>query len=303
MQKTFFLKKKCFLCNKITLCSIESKLIKSKIKCNVYKCQKCTLQFLDKKFVNKNIKKNFYEENYFHSYDDNYYINPNNIYKKIFNEIKSHLKNKEVLEVGPGGGYFYNYLKNYIKDYEAIEIGSKQRSFLKDKYDLKVFDSFSKVKKKYDVVILISVLEHVKNPISFLKKISSFLKKNGKIIIEVPNVNDPLVSLYNLDYYKEKYYRKVHLNYFNSSTIKSIVNKLGFKILQQKTILTYSLTNHLNWFYKKKGNKNSYDATNIYFDKNINSKLLDIFVDMDKIYKKKLENNGYGDIEICVCKK
>ena len=81
------------------------------------------------------------------------------------------------------------------------------------KYDLKIFDSFSKVKKKYDVVILISVLEHVKNPISFLKKISSFLKKNGKIIIEVPNVNDPLVSLYNLDYYKEKYYRKVHLNY------------------------------------------------------------------------------------------
>ena len=57
MQKTSYLKKNCFLCNKITLCSLESKVIKSQIKCNVYKCQKCSLVFLDKKFVNRKLKK------------------------------------------------------------------------------------------------------------------------------------------------------------------------------------------------------------------------------------------------------
>ena len=73
----------------------------------------------------------------------------------------------------------------------------------------------------------------------------------------------------------------------------------------KKTVLTFSLTNHLNWLYKKKGNKNSYEATNIFFGNSIgkDSRLLDIFSTLDRVYKKELEYKKLGDIEICVCKK
>lgn len=305
MQKTFYIKKKCFLCKKITLCSIKTKVIKSKIKCNVYKCYKCSLEFLDKSFVKKSLKKKFYESNYFHEYDKDFTKNPNNIYKKIFDTIKNFTKNKDVLEIGPGGGYLYTYLKRNIKNYHAVEISSNLREYLKKKFNITAYNSFAKIKKKYDVIILVSVLEHVKNPVFFLKKISHFLNKGGKIIIEVPSANDPLVSLYDLNYYKENYYRKVHLNYFNHNTISKLIKKLNFKIVFKKSILTYSLTNHLNWLYQKKGNKNSLEATNVFLKKNLNENkiLFNIFKNLDKIYRKKLESKKFGDIEICVCKK
>ena len=305
MQKTFYLKKNCFLCNKITLCSLESKVIKSQIKCNVYKCQNCSLVFLDKKFVNRKLKKNYYENTYIHKYDENFKKNSNNIYKKIYDAIKTFTKKREVLEIGPGGGYLYSYLKNNVKEYHALEVSAKMREELKKKFNIQTYKSFAKINKKFDVVIIVSVLEHVKNPASFLKKISSYLKRDGKIIIQVPNVNDPLVSLYDLKYYKENYFRKVHLNYFNQYTLAKLIKKLNFKILFKKSILTYSLTNHLNWLYKKKGNKNSYEATNIFFGNSIgkDSRLLDIFSTLDRVYKKELEYKKLGDIEICVCKK
>lgn len=305
MLKIFNVKKKCFLCSKISNCAIVSKLIKDNIKCNVYKCQICSLQFLDKKFVNKTITKNFYKKKYKLLYDNSLYQNQNNIYKKIFNYTKSYLINKRILEVGPGSGYFYFYLKKIVKSYDSVELGAGQRKILKKYHNFSPFHSIKQVKKKYDTIILLSVVEHVKNPISFLNQLKKYLNKNGKIIIEVPNVDDPLLSYFNLDYYKKNYYRKVHLNYFNSNTIKKLIQKSNLKIVKQKSILTYSLTNHLSWFYMKRGNKNSFDATNVCFDHthNNNSKLNELFDYLDKRYKNFFKNNNIGDIEICVCKK
>ena len=303
MQKTFFIKKKCFLCQKISICSIETNIIKGGIKCCVYRCQNCSLEFLDRSFVNKNIFNNMYHGDYKYIYDKKFKDNQNNIYKKIYEKTKYFLKNKDVLEIGPGEACFYHYLKKNVKNYTAFELSSKHRKYLEEKFNIKSFGSISKIKKKYDVLILISVLEHIKNPINFLKKISTLLKPNGNILIEVPNVNDPLLKLYGLKIYKENYYRKAHINYFNSKTLRIFLKKLNFKILYQKNLISYSLTNHLSWLFKKKGNKNSIEATNIYLaNYKRNHKLLSIFSKMDTSYKKLLEYKGYGDIEICVCK-
>ena len=304
MQTSLLIKKSCFICNKTSDCSIESRVINGNLKCDVFRCRKCGLQFLDKKFVQKNISNNFYKESYKHVYDKNFFMNPNNIYKKIFDQTKKYFKKKDVLEIGPGGGYFFYYLKNVVNIYNAVEVGNTQRSVLQKLHKIKVFSSLRNVKKKYDVIVLISVLEHVKQPIIFLTKLKKFLKKNGLIIFEVPNVDDPLISHYNLDYYKQKYYRKVHLNYFNNSTIKKLIKIANLKLVYQKTLLTYSLSNHLSWFYKKRGNKKSSDATNIYFEhlKDKNKKIINLFSYLDEKYKEYFHKKKIGDIEICVCK-
>ena len=301
MQKTLKLKKFCLSCKSNQAVVLESNIIKDKIKCNVYRCVKCTFVYLDKKFI-KNQKKNFYIDNYFHSYDKKFYKNKNNIYKKIFKIIKPHIKNKNVLEIGPGGGYMYYYLQKIVKNYEALEIGDKLRKELEKKYNIKVFNSFNKIKKKYDVIILISVLEHVKNPKNFLQKLKKYLSDKGKVIIEVPSVNDPLVSSYNLNYYKTKYFRKVHLHYFNHKTLENIVINSGLKVQKILTKQTYSFTNHMNWIYSKKGQKNSNEATNINLPVNLDNRFKKIFSKIDRIYKKELEKNNIGDIELAICK-
>ena len=66
---------------------------------------------------------------------------------------------------------------------------------------------------------------------------------------------------------------------------------------------TYSFTNHLNWIYKKKGQKNSNEATNVNLPIKLDNKLKKIFNKIDSIYKRELEKKNIGDIEIAITKK
>lgn len=43
--------------------------------------------------------------------------------------------------------------------------------------------------EKFDNVFLLMILEHVQDPIEILKKAASFLKKEGQLIVHVPNAN------------------------------------------------------------------------------------------------------------------
>ena len=78
-------------------------------------------------------------------------------------------------------------------------------------------------------MIIISVLEHVLDPIHFLKSLKKLLKKNGKVIIECPSINDPLVKLYDVKLYKNFYYDQC-INYFNMKHLKKIASKSGFNV-------------------------------------------------------------------------
>jgi len=111
--------------------------------------------------------------------------------------------NKEdvVLEIGSGMGAITEPLSERVKEVDCIEL-SKLRS-LTNAYRNKERDnitihvgSFSKIKlkKKYDVIVLIGVLEYAElyiessEPfIDFLKTLYNLLKQDGKIYIAIEN--------------------------------------------------------------------------------------------------------------------
>ena len=57
-----------------------------------------------------------------------------------------------------------------MKKYEAVELSGIQRKYLKKKFKIKTYREIDDVEKNsFDVVVIISVLEHVTDPIEFLK--------------------------------------------------------------------------------------------------------------------------------------
>ena len=50
--------------------------------------------------------------------------------------------------------------------------------------------------KTFHIVVLFHVLEHVLDPVSFLRSLSQVLRPDGRLVIEVPNVADILVVVY-----------------------------------------------------------------------------------------------------------
>lgn len=98
-----------------------------------------------------------------------------------------------VLELGYGDGIVSAVLAETVSDLTILEGASSLVEIAKGKLPQvncvdTLFEDF-KPTKKYDVILASHVLEHVDDPVSILKQMTSWLSDNGKMIIVVPNKN------------------------------------------------------------------------------------------------------------------
>ena len=63
--------------------------------------------------------------------------------------------------------------------------------------------------------------------------------------------------------------------------LKKIASKSGFNVRAAFSVLVYSLKNHLKWFFKFEGSKDSNEATNNHFS---NKKLETLFNELNTVY-------------------
>jgi hypothetical protein len=90
------------------------------------------------------------------------------------------------------------------------------------------------------------VLEHSYDPLDLLLRYKKYLKPNGIIAIEVPNINDSLRYVYDLPNHNEFYYHPAHLWYFSKKSLGILMKKAGFTgdiVFTQ----SYNILNHLHW--------------------------------------------------------
>lgn len=107
------------------------------------------------------------------------------------------IDNISALDIGCSNGFKTNLLldkyDNIIEiqgidiDKNAIkEAKEKFKNNRKYKFELKTIDELDD-NKKYDLIILSYVLQHLENPKDFLVKLKSFLSDRGVLIIKVPD--------------------------------------------------------------------------------------------------------------------
>ena len=100
--------------------------------------------------------------------------------------MRKYVKNKKkIIELGSGNGACKDILRN--KNILLTDI--QKYSWINKKVDminLKLGISF---KKKVDIFILNQSLHHCANPSKLLNKMSSYLKKNGLILLREPEIS------------------------------------------------------------------------------------------------------------------
>ena len=67
------------------------------------------------------------------------------------------------------------------------------------------------------------------------------------MIIEVPNSDDALLTLYENNNFQKFTYWSQHLFLFNSKTIAEMIKQAGLKLNWIKHVQRYPLSNHLYW--------------------------------------------------------
>lgn len=151
---------------------------------------------------------------------------------------------KRILEVGCNEGFIGKALRK-----------NKWKGFLlgidKDKYFRKVANNglydqfmtldiekdFNQIKNKYDVIIFADVLEHLDNPLKVLKNSKKKLKKDGSIIISLPNVANFFIRLKlllgNFTYADYGILDKEHKYFFTYKTAKELIENAGLFIIKE----------------------------------------------------------------------
>ena len=201
---------------------------------SIYECDVCTLQFLQKEFIQditwyqgKAYRNHVGEHACVKAYRKDH-DNEQTINLAVLDILGLDLRKKIVADIGCGAGLFLDRIANVAEECIAIEPCESYYSWLNNKYrymdrsELASDDST-------DIAVSFDVIEHVENPISFLKEIYRMLKPGGFVVIGTPNLNNFLMKI--CPYYKNYWYRTQHNYYFNWKSLEHYFEKAGFTVV------------------------------------------------------------------------
>jgi 2-polyprenyl-3-methyl-5-hydroxy-6-metoxy-1,4-benzoquinol methylase len=222
---------------------------------DVYKCTECGTKFLNV------INENDYENGFMHESDNR--LLDLDIAKRLessredderrCNMVKNICNGKNILDFGCGFGGFLDNISSISKSCSGVELGRIERQYLTSK-GVKVFKTIDECgQKKYDVITMFHVFEHLNNPKMWLDKISNHIVEDGYLIIEVPNANDALLSLYECEKFADFTYWSAHLFLYTKKSLSMVIKSVGkFDIISDGQVQRYPLSNHLMWLAKGK---------------------------------------------------
>lgn len=153
---------------------------------------------------------------------------------------------KRLLDFGCGKGTFLRL----VKDSTALSVGIELESgFRKQlcKDGIECYSSLSSADANFEVVTLFHCLEHLPVPLETLGEIRSHMVPGGRVIIEVPHAGDFLLSVLNLDKFKDFTLWSQHLILHTRESLKSLLLNSGFKNVVVTGVQRYPISNHLEW--------------------------------------------------------
>jgi SAM-dependent methyltransferase len=157
--------------------------------------------------------------------------------------------NMRLLEVGCGSGAFLGTVRPHVGYAAGVELDSIARQWIAEELRLPVAGSIEELpdaEGSFDVVVLLHVLEHISRPVEFLGTLKGLLRPGGTLVVEVPNVEDALIGVYQIPACRNFYFQKAHLWNFSTSTLEMMLVRVGFEAAV-RGVQRYDLSNHMRW--------------------------------------------------------
>lgn len=168
-------------------------------------------------------------------YDEDFGVgNPTfTTYLKIINRFtpgKGHL-----LDVGAATGTFLLTAKNHGWDVAGIEISAAAATSAREKglsVTTGTIEDQPPESKKYDVITMWDVLEHVRHPETTVQAISRSLKPGGLFVLNLPDAGSFTAKLFS------KWWPLIvppeHLHLFSRKSLTTLLERHGFSIIETK---------------------------------------------------------------------
>ena len=239
----------------------------------VLKCKNCSLFFTSQ--IKKDQIKEYYNDSYWsvfrniknkkiinEKYDDAYVIKkiPGFLRKIVektgirkslalsqFNYLKPHIKGTNLFEIGSGEGFLLEKFENNGFNVSGIEPSKINIKIINNKLkhgkcENKFVEDISYT-KKFDVIIMSHVLEHLINNKTILTNMRNGLVDTGILFIEVPNCQ-------HIGTLEHSIQTQPHMYHFSKNSLKKLLEISGFEVLYADTFTAevFSFWQHISYF-------------------------------------------------------
>lgn len=252
----------CYLC-KSTSCSRIHDAIRYNLSPRPFRCDECGFVFLYPR-MSPEEEKEFYEKIYRFHYETQ---DAESLWRESLPEAQQRVERflrfftpqSRVLEIGCASGFFVSEVRKHVKTAIGIELTNEYVNYAKGK-GLDVRSSLDEVDDgSCDLVFMFHVLEHIDDPVQFLKEVKNKLALGGTLIVEVPNVDDILVSVYKIKGHLDFYWEIAHNYYFSKTTLGKVMKNAGYRY-EIFPLQRYDLSNHMHWMMTgKPGGQGRFD--------------------------------------------
>lgn len=204
--------------------------------------------FNDSSLETKLEELNFFETQYEDIYD---------ICERYFIELKG----RTLFEIGFGYGQALDFFHKRGLKVSGLEPAPEGVKYAQDKgFDVVcagIEDLASVVgSKRHDIVLLLNVLEHLREPAEALIEIrEKILKTDGLLIIDVPNEFNDFQCIANEEYALNEWWvvPPNHINYFSVSSLERLFKKCGYEVYYKKASFPMELFLLMGDIYVKDG--------------------------------------------------
>jgi glycosyltransferase involved in cell wall biosynthesis len=151
---------------------------------------------------------------------------------------------KDVLDIGCGEGFLARILKadgHRVSGIDVVREPRHRQAFVD--YACADLDSaeaellLRQRRERYDFILFLDVLEHLKHPERLLLAARELLKPRGRIVISVPNVANLTVRLQLLfgafDYTERGILDRTHLRFFTRRSARALLQSCGLTSVQE----------------------------------------------------------------------
>lgn len=155
----------------------------------------------------------------------------------------------QILEIGPGDGYFSQGIKTFYKKAQVsyVDIVEELITYYKAHFDCEAKAGELKKElfpgKKFDLIIFRDLLEHVLDPLTFLRDIESLLSPQGVAFFITPNGLEDAWPSHQYYVHKNRPYviRLNHFHFYLPQTLDKLLDLAG---LEKKLSFKFGLKGH-----------------------------------------------------------
>jgi 2-polyprenyl-3-methyl-5-hydroxy-6-metoxy-1,4-benzoquinol methylase len=155
---------------------------------------------------------------------------------------------KDVLDYGCGvDGYLHSRSYNWQIKIDGFEVSAKTLNVLRERYPNSQFfdpESFGTANRRYDLIVLSDVLEHLSNPKELLDSLKPRLKDGGRIWIQQPLENNATfftlllkIRIF-LTYSRFAEIPPFHVSFASRKSMQIMLQRCEFEIINYKVFET-----------------------------------------------------------------